>query len=369
MPIRASATAPTDGGIGADVHVPRLAALARDGVPRHVVICVLNAMGDAFLALPLIRFAIDAFGRERVSVWASEYHGRTVYAELGDVFVGSGETNRNVAAERKEVELAALRLRLPPGRALSWVSLNPYVPRTVVEDYAIAGLAPVSLWEFRSTHLRADDPAGPLLHRMDQYFRVIGERPTAAADRCPRIGAVARRRAAEIRDHVHRMSRRLVVVHAQTHINKRWPESRWRELGRLLAGECDLVLHGLPGQLLSQGSDYLAAPAGWEKQVAILAHADAFVGIDSCFAHVADAFGVPGLVLYGDEAQAAQWRPKGPALEALIARDGGMDGIAAADVAALLRSRMPAPGTRLVPATPLAEDRLAENLRNPRSRL
>jgi hypothetical protein len=318
------------------VAVPRLADLARDGVPRHVVVCLFNAMGDAFLALPVIRFLIERFGRERVSVWAHAYHGRTVYAELGDVLVPSSECNRNVAAACKAAELAALRARLPAGRELSWVSLNPYAPRTEVEDHAIAALAPGALWEFRGTHLRVD-AAGAPLHRMEQYFRVIGEPGAPAPERRPLLGAVEAIRAAAIRDHVHRMSKRLVAVHAQTRESKCWPEARWRELGALLRDECELILLGLPGQALSRCGDYLAAPAEWHKQIALLAHADAFVGVDSCFSHVADAFDLPGAVLYSDAAMATFWRPIGPALEALVAADRRMESIAVAEVAGRLR--------------------------------
>ena len=333
MSTRALAIAPSDGNVSVDVLVPRLAELACDGAPRHVVICLLNGMGDAFLALPVIRFVIECFSRHRVSVWANQYHGETVYAELGDVFIATAESNRNIAADRKEVELAALRRRLPPGRALSWVSLNPYGPRTVVEDHAIAVLKPQSLWEFRGAHLRVDAATGSVLHRMDQYFRVIGERRTPAIDRRPLIGAVARRRAVAIRDHVHGTSRRLIAVHAQTKTYKCWPVSHWRELGSRLRSGCDLVILGLPGQALSRSSEYLTAPQGWEKQIAILAHADAFIGIDSCFSHVADAFDLPGVVLYADATVAAAWRPKGRALEALIAADGNLESFAPADVA------------------------------------
>jgi hypothetical protein len=337
MPIPVSATA-TEGGIGADAAVPPLAALAGDSVPRHVVICLLNGMGDAFLALPLIRFIIQRFGRDRVSVWANAYHARTVYGELGDVVVATAECNRNLAAGRKEAEQAALRHRLPKDRVLSWVSLNPYAPRTEVEDHAIAALAPRSLWEFRGAGLRVDAATGAVLHRMDQYFRVIGERRTPAVDRIPLIGAVARQRAAAIRDHVHQMSKRLVAVHAQTRPDKCWPESSWRALGRLMRHECEFVLLGLPGQALGRGGDYLAAPEGWEKQVAMLAHADAFIGIDSCFSHLADAFGLPGVVLYGDRDQSAPWRPKGPALEPLFAGEGGLERLAPATVADMLHA-------------------------------
>jgi hypothetical protein len=338
MPTRASATVPTNSGASADVVVPRLAELAHDGVPRHVVISLFNGMGDAFLALPLIRFVITCFGRDRVSVWANEYHGRTVYAELGDILIASAECNRNTAAERKEEELAALRRSLPGGRALSWVSLNPYTPRTVVEDYAIAALKPQSLWQFGGAQVRFDAATGVVLQRMDQYFRVIGERRTPTVDRRPLIGAVARQRAAAIRDHVHRMSKRLLAVHAQTRADKCWPQSHWSQLGRLLRSEYALVLLGLPPQPLVHDGDYLTAPPRWEKQIAILAHADAFVGIDSCFSHVADAFNTPGVVLYGDAAAAAAWRPKGPRLEALFAADGNLEKLAAMDVADRVRS-------------------------------
>jgi hypothetical protein len=296
-----------------DAAAPRLADLARDGVPRHVVICLFNAMGDAFLALPVIRFVIECFGRDRVSVWANEYHGRTVYAELGDVVIASAESNLNSAAFRKEDELVALRRRLPAEHALSWVSLDPYAPRTVVEDHAIACLGPLSLWEFRGMHLRVDAATGTVLHRSDQYFRVIGERRNPGVDRRALIGAAARQRAVAIRDHVHRMSKRLIAVHAQTRTYKCWPQAHWAELGDRLRHEAELVILGGPAQALSGSGAYLTAPQGWDKQVAILAHADAFIGIDSCFSHVADAFDVPGVVLYGDAAAAAQWRPKRPA--------------------------------------------------------
>jgi hypothetical protein len=325
-----SATA-TDGYADLDAAAPRLADLARDGVPRHVVICLFNAMGDAFLALPVIRFVIECFGRDRVSVWANEYHGRTVYAELGDVVIASAESNLNSAAFRKEDELVALRRRLPAEHALSWVSLNPYAPRTVVEDHAIACLGPLSLWEFRGMHLRVDAATGAVLHRSDQYFRVIGERRNPGVDRRPWIDAIARQRAAAIRDQVHRMSKRLVAVHAQTRTYKCWPQAHWTELGDRLRNESELVILGGPAQALSGSGAYLTAPQGWDKQVAILAHADVFVGIDSCFSHVADAFNVPGLVLYGDAA--AQWQPKGSALQALITRDGDLANLTAAEVA------------------------------------
>jgi hypothetical protein len=321
-----------------DIVVPRLADLAGDGVPRHVVIALFNAMGDAFLALPVIRFVIERFGRDRVSVWANAYHGRTVYAELGDVFIASRESNLNDAAAHRDGEIDALRRHLPAGRALSWVSLNPYAPRTVVEDHAIACLDPLSLWEFRGPHLRVDAANGTVLHRSDQYFRVIGERRNPGVDRRALIGAVTRQRAVAIRDHVHRMSKRLIAVHAQTRTYKCWPQAHWAELGDRLRHEAELVILGGPAQALSGSSAYLTAPQGWDKQVAILAHADAFIGIDSCFSHVADAFDVPGVVLYGDAAAAAQWRPKGPALQALMTRDGDLASLTAAEVADRTRS-------------------------------
>ncbi|MDB5598809.1 MAG: hypothetical protein JWN71_853 [Xanthobacteraceae bacterium] len=80
-------------------------------------------------------------------------------------------------------------------------------------------------------------------------------------------------------------------------------------VGRRLRDGLRIVILGGPAQALSRSSAYLTAPQGWDKQVAILAHAAAFVGIDSCFSHVADTFNVPGLVLYGDAAATAQWRP------------------------------------------------------------
>lgn len=99
----------------------------------------------------------------------------------------------------------------------------------------------------------------------------------------------------------------VLLLHGTTWPSKRWPADSWIELGRWLrrrgllaalpwgnAAELEIartVASGCDGLVLPQSS--LAALAGW------LAHARAFVGVDSGLAHLGAALGAPGVSLYG----------------------------------------------------------------------
>jgi ADP-heptose:LPS heptosyltransferase len=66
---------------------------------------------------------------------------------------------------------------------------------------------------------------------------------------------------------------------------------------------------------------------------AILARAGLYVGNDSGITHLAAAWGAPTLALFGPT-DPAVWAPLGPRVTSLRSRDGRMDGLAVAEVAA-----------------------------------
>lgn len=115
---------------------------------------------------------------------------------------------------------------------------------------------------------------------------------------------------------------------------KTWPAGRFLEVGRHLRG-----VHGLspvfiagPGEDLSAFSEFeTIAGAPLESTKALLAGASLFIGNDSGPAHIAAAFGVPVVVLFGPS-DPVVWAPWQTESEVLVAGAAGIESIAVAQV-------------------------------------
>jgi heptosyltransferase-1 len=99
----------------------------------------------------------------------------------------------------------------------------------------------------------------------------------------------------------------VVAVHATSRDDKRWPAARWTALlGDLDASGFDVVLpHGSPAE--EAASRALAAtlaratippPMPLDTMAALLARAQAVVGVDTGLTHLAAALGMPTLALF-----------------------------------------------------------------------
>ncbi len=98
-----------------------------------------------------------------------------------------------------------------------------------------------------------------------------------------------------------------LLLHGTTWTSKRWPEAAWTKLGQWLAEQgvdallpwgsieereqAQRIARAGGGEMLDKQG--LTALAGW------LAHARAFVGVDTGLAHLGAALGTPGITLYG----------------------------------------------------------------------
>jgi ADP-heptose:LPS heptosyltransferase len=81
--------------------------------------------------------------------------------------------------------------------------------------------------------------------------------------------------------------------------NKNWPISHWTELVRRNPQYTFLQL-GLPDEELVPGVvDLRVELSPLRAQFAVLKYVKAFVGVESSFAHATNAFGTPGVVLFG----------------------------------------------------------------------
>jgi ADP-heptose:LPS heptosyltransferase len=91
-----------------------------------------------------------------------------------------------------------------------------------------------------------------------------------------------------------------VAIHVTSKFtsNQNWPISYWTELVQRNPQYAFLQL-GLPAEELIPGVIDLRGKLPLREQFAVLKYARAFVGVDSSFAHVTNAFGTPGVVFFG----------------------------------------------------------------------
>jgi ADP-heptose:LPS heptosyltransferase len=106
--------------------------------------------------------------------------------------------------------------------------------------------------------------------------------------------------------------------------DKTWPAERFAEVASHLESNCGLepVFIAGPGESLAAFSGYPrveAAPLGQVKS--LLAGASLFVGNDSGPAHMAAAFGLPVVVLFG-ASDPVVWAPWKTPAESIVAPDG-----------------------------------------------
>lgn len=124
--------------------------------------------------------------------------------------------------------------------------------------------------------------------------------------------------------------------------DKTWPVERFLDVARRIEPALDPVFIGAPGENLSAFGRYLVMQGAPLSEVkSLLAGAALFIGNDSGPAHMAAAFRVPSVVLFGGS-DAGIWGPWRAPSE-VLAPQGGIRAIQVADVvAALGRLRVPA---------------------------
>jgi hypothetical protein len=121
----------------------------------------------------------------------------------------------------------------------------------------------------------------------------------------PQLDAAAEREAAEIVSLLP-PGRRVLAVHVETEERKAWPPQPLAQaLPRFLSRHpaywaLTLGLRPLLPPAVTLGLRVATCESlALEPSIALVRHADAFLGVDSCMLHAADLFRVPGVGLFG----------------------------------------------------------------------
>lgn len=300
----------------------------------HVIISLINGIGDSFLALPAIKYVIDLHCPEFVVVWAPQDVTTTVLRGLPCCFVPIHfDRFQEYPFYEEESDLAGAILALENRAPLFWVSLNAYYPLWPIEKRLRAALSPQYAWDFGERpelFAFADDGYSSKKHMQEQYFCVMGESIRDLAYLRKPIARTRYRKYVEA--FIKRISKEFdgyVTIHTDTLPGKSWQAQEWATLAQKLRAENNLatVVLGKPIEAPKDNSFIFVAPFHWHLQMALLEQSRAFIGIDSCWAHVADAFNLPGVVLFGKDSSVEEWGPRGPNMRAFLAPDGFLNKI------------------------------------------
>lgn len=315
-------------------------------VPRRVLFCRPDHIGDAFLSMPALEFVRarypDAHLTVLVASWSEPlfrvagYHDELLVCDLpwwvSKRKARFGPVGTSDSWRALWHTILALRAR----RFDLCIELRGDVRQIVA--FGLLGGASLLLTRRRNGGAALADAVPKIderLHECDQNLALVSElgprltvstfpMPYAAADReCVRI----------LLEEMHaNLNMRYVVVHPGAKWVNRWPEEAYAELIKGLgeypgalrvlitgvpaeAGLCERLAAALPGRAYS-----LAGRLSLTEMAALMAVVDLVVMADTGPMHFLNAFSTPALLLFGPT-PACRFAPRGPQITVVSAVD------------------------------------------------
>lgn len=291
-----------------------MSAEAREAEPATLAgatcpaVFISNGCGDHFLALPTLRALIRIF-HGRLRLLCDPGAAETFFYALPFAQVIEVETWRGERGRRFDAAEVAARL----GECDLLLSLNPW--HGVAVDELLARLSPRdSIGFFPGFGLEL--PRDYRRHSADLVFSLVETLAPrleiqSFADP-PRFAAGDEEVAARILSRLPDGAS-LLAVHADTSAAKSWPAERFGEL-------LDLLLDRFPNHFAFvlgvrdvgferlRNHQRIVSALGLSIPVSslLLASAELFVGVDSCFLHAADLLRTPAVGLFGPT-DPAEW--------------------------------------------------------------
>lgn len=285
--------------------------------PRSILVVALLKIGDTITTLPTVAALKRRFPEARIGLWVSPRAAPLARLAEGVDALFEGATRRTARRIRAEGFEAAVVCSFVP-QHLAWARAAcrgavvgyAYRGRGLFCDVAVPAPPQVGL-------AVADYPPGlPILHQTEvvgllaRPFGIEGPLPP------PRLAVPAGAPLPE--GDGPRIA--LHIGNEQPHY--RWPETRWADLARGLAGEARarLWITGGPGdaeaaariKALAQRDAAVTVATGHPlpQTAALLAGMDLVVSVDTMATHLAAALGRPVVALFGPGAPKV-WRPSG----------------------------------------------------------
>lgn len=260
-----------------------------------------GGIGDRLLILPTIQAIQSVFG-DALVIPTDSFNHAVLLNGLRDAAI------HEIVGD----DLSPIRACVANCDAI--ISVNSWISPELAELIAGSGVAwSAGFFEPFLSRIRLDYDEHPL----DMFFRIaraVNDQLCLEDHVTPLFDARYSEVAERVRDSLP-SGARMLVIHGDTKPYKMWPPNRllavieyimdtYEEWCVFIVGQADLGLDRVSERhrhrVISAIGGSLAA------QFCLVARADMFIGIDSCFLHVADLFGVKGIGLFGPT-QAKRW--------------------------------------------------------------
>lgn len=275
-----------------------------------ILVSLYNGYGDAVLALPALRTLRRRFPASNIYIVCREEHRSTVFSGIEIDFPKIHDDGANA-------RLAGLS-SVVPHCIVSW---NAYFPCAVDAEIG-KRFCHVPRWGFcdSSGALTPLARSSAEAHMRDQYFHVLGLKPEySLLDRQVCVSPHCEWRLEEwLRICGLNLDRSRYALHLDSTEDKMWPVEDWVRLVAYIWSEWNLApliigedsIHSRRLLEVFRFARKLPVQLGIGVHFAAVRSAVAFVGIDSVFAHIADSFERPAMVLFG-AADPRIWGPVG----------------------------------------------------------
>lgn len=289
-------------------------------MPENRILVIRGgAIGDFILTLPVLAALRRQFPQTRVEVLG--------YPHIAQLAVAGG-----LADDVRPVEARALAGFFARGGELYGALQDYFASFAIILSFLYdpdgifeANVKRCSRAQVIAGPHRPDDNAG--IHASEVFLQPLTRLAIFDADPVPRLTLASR---------PSPIAHRLALHPGSGSERKNWPEPRWSELLDRLLAETSHPLLLIGGEAesgrierlaarLQSGRVETASSLPLPELAARLSACAGFTGHDSGISHLAAAVGLPGVVLWGDTAEAV-WRPRSERME-LLRGGTGLAGI------------------------------------------
>lgn len=279
------------------------------------VISIMNGIGDAVISMRVVEYLNEKLKTKNP----------VVTSQILESTVLSGYTGEVYDIESRGAEI----LEKFKNKSTIWISLNSYKPLSNAEAKLLECVNPEKIVILSDVLEKACDNCKSKTPMSIWHGRCAGIRARDLRNWNKKIAT--NRKIAEYK-------MRFATVHMDSHRDKEWAEDRWGDVIRYLEKRGFGVL--VVGQKIIGDKKWKKCSSNdWRVHKDFVINSDIFVGIDSCFSHVADVYGVEGVILFGPT-QSDIWGPIGHTLSTIQAEKGDMSGISSAQVIEAINARI-----------------------------
>ncbi len=270
-----------------------------------IIIQILNAIGDGFLAQSAIMSLINEHKKHRVVLIIPSDLADTVfkYLPVEKIIL---EIDRNYFYPYYNFHNNLQTLSSSFNSVDVLYCLTKFYPLPDYDLKIIDTLRPKKIYQFNKKEIIE------LKHSSQKYHNFIKGKIALDQFNTLRIPIIPSDFEMEITKQlaISMNDKPFVVFHTDTAEPKQWNLEGWNHILHNLKDRNDIILIGRPKKEVIKLFHSFGAKivkSDWHLSCLFIKYAAYFVGIDSCFAHIADSYGKKGLIIWGNSTEKSEY--------------------------------------------------------------